>query len=178
MRKACFWLAAPLRKSLVRSEDAVRVFLLCMCCVAPAARRYHMSNTSARRTYKSRAASVWRCGHLRGLWGFAHGEQPEDLDGRFEPQMHLVALGNSTPEFCLSWLGFAPCHIRHITSHRMASKESLTQKWLRQNIQPYLHADRVFSDVDVTLARFSSLRPKTDVYSSVSAFFPVAFHLT
>jgi hypothetical protein len=68
--------------------------------------------------------------------------------------------------------------MRHKSVHRMASKESLTQKWLRQNIQPYLHPDRVFSDVDVTLARFSSLRPKTDVYSSVSAFFPVAFYLT
>jgi hypothetical protein len=43
----------------------------------------------------------------------------------------------------------------------------LTQKWLRQNLQPYSHKERVYIDVDATLIRFSTLRPKSDVYSSV-----------
>ncbi|KAF8628460.1 hypothetical protein AX15_003972 [Amanita polypyramis BW_CC] len=47
----------------------------------------------------------------------------------------------------------------------MAISESLTQKWLRQNVQTYLHKDRVFFDIDAALARFGSLRPKTDVYT-------------
>jgi hypothetical protein len=49
----------------------------------------------------------------------------------------------------------------------MSIAESLTQKWLRQNIHPYPHKDRVYSDVDAVLSRFPTLRPKTDVYSSV-----------
>ncbi|KAF8894581.1 UEV domain-containing protein [Infundibulicybe gibba] len=43
--------------------------------------------------------------------------------------------------------------------------ESLTQKWLRQNSQPYTHKDRVYTDIDSVLARFQSLRPKSDVYT-------------
>ncbi|KAK2466951.1 hypothetical protein APHAL10511_001209 [Amanita phalloides] len=42
---------------------------------------------------------------------------------------------------------------------------SLTLRWLRQNAQPYLLPDRVFADIDAVLSRFSSLRPKTDVYT-------------
>lgn len=48
----------------------------------------------------------------------------------------------------------------------MSSAE--TQKWLRQNVNPYPQKDRVYADVDSALARFSTLRPKLDVYSSVT----------
>ncbi|RXW24155.1 hypothetical protein EST38_g1722 [Candolleomyces aberdarensis] len=47
----------------------------------------------------------------------------------------------------------------------MASKESLTQAWLRQNVQFYTSRDRVFADIDQALSRFPSLRPKSDVYT-------------
>ncbi|KAJ2916041.1 hypothetical protein MD484_g4373, partial [Candolleomyces efflorescens] len=43
--------------------------------------------------------------------------------------------------------------------------ESLTQAWLRQNVQFYASRDRVFADVDSALARFPALRPKSDVYT-------------
>jgi hypothetical protein len=45
---------------------------------------------------------------------------------------------------------------------------NLTQKWLRHNIATYDDRDRVFSDVDSTLSAYSTLRPKTDIYSSLS----------
>lgn len=45
--------------------------------------------------------------------------------------------------------------------------ESLTQKWLRQNVQTYAHKDTVYSHVDAVLNRYTTIRPKTDVYSSV-----------
>ncbi|KAK0210715.1 UEV domain-containing protein [Desarmillaria ectypa] len=41
---------------------------------------------------------------------------------------------------------------------------TLTQKWLRQNIQPYPSKERVYSDTDSALSRYPSLRPKSDVY--------------
>ncbi|KAH7916050.1 UEV domain-containing protein [Hygrophoropsis aurantiaca] len=44
------------------------------------------------------------------------------------------------------------------------SAESLTQKWLRQNVNSYPQRDRVYIDIDAALARFSTLRPKSDVY--------------
>jgi ESCRT-I complex subunit TSG101 len=47
------------------------------------------------------------------------------------------------------------------------SAESLTQRWLRQNVQPYQHRERVYTDVDAAITRFASLRPKSDVYSQV-----------
>ncbi|TFK42617.1 UEV domain-containing protein [Crucibulum laeve] len=47
----------------------------------------------------------------------------------------------------------------------MSSTESLTQKWLRQNVQPYPNHNRVYVDIDAALARFSTLRPKSDVYT-------------
>ena len=52
----------------------------------------------------------------------------------------------------------------------MSSLDSLnlTQKWLRHNIATYDDRDRVFSDVDSTLSTYSTLRPKTDIYSSLS----------
>ena len=50
----------------------------------------------------------------------------------------------------------------------MSSSESLTQKWLRQNIATYNDGNRVFIDVDSTLTLYPTLRPKTDVYSSVT----------
>ncbi|KAK7693592.1 hypothetical protein QCA50_003161 [Cerrena zonata] len=43
--------------------------------------------------------------------------------------------------------------------------ESLTQQWLRQNIQPYQHRDTVYAHVDSALTRYTTLRPKTDVYT-------------
>ncbi|KAK0459689.1 UEV domain-containing protein [Desarmillaria tabescens] len=42
---------------------------------------------------------------------------------------------------------------------------TLTQKWLRQNIQPYSSKERVYSDTDAALSRYPSLRPKSDVYT-------------
>ncbi|KAL6300171.1 UEV domain-containing protein [Sparassis latifolia] len=42
---------------------------------------------------------------------------------------------------------------------------SLMHRWLRQNIQPYAHQDVVFPDVAAALARYPTLRPKTDVYT-------------
>jgi hypothetical protein len=50
----------------------------------------------------------------------------------------------------------------------MSSSETLTQKWLRQNIAAYNDGNRVFADVDATLSLYPTLRPKTDVYSSVT----------
>ncbi len=49
-----------------------------------------------------------------------------------------------------------------------STTESLTQKWLRQNIQTYVQPDAVYAHVDAVLARYQSIRPKTDVYSSVT----------
>ncbi|OJA21592.1 hypothetical protein AZE42_01678 [Rhizopogon vesiculosus] len=45
------------------------------------------------------------------------------------------------------------------------SAESLTQRWLRQNVTSYPNKDRVFADFHTALSRFSSLRPKSDVYT-------------
>ncbi|KAI9458482.1 UEV domain-containing protein [Russula earlei] len=47
----------------------------------------------------------------------------------------------------------------------MSSSESLTQKWLRQNVATYNEPSRVFTDVDSTLTLYPTLRPKTDVYT-------------
>ena len=43
--------------------------------------------------------------------------------------------------------------------------ESLTQRWLRQNTAVYDAPDTVYAHVDAALARFPTVRPKTDVYS-------------
>ncbi|KIY64936.1 UEV-domain-containing protein [Cylindrobasidium torrendii FP15055 ss-10] len=42
---------------------------------------------------------------------------------------------------------------------------TLTQKWLQQNVQAYPHPDRVYADVDASLARFPTLRIKSDAYT-------------
>ncbi|EDR14818.1 uncharacterized protein LACBIDRAFT_305951 [Laccaria bicolor S238N-H82] len=42
---------------------------------------------------------------------------------------------------------------------------TLTQKWLRQNLHSYSQKDRVYSDIDAALARFQTLRPKSDIYT-------------
>ncbi|KAI1795953.1 UEV-domain-containing protein [Ganoderma leucocontextum] len=47
----------------------------------------------------------------------------------------------------------------------MSKAESLTHRWLRQNIQPYAHPDVVFTHVDAVLLRQPAIRPKTDVYT-------------
>jgi hypothetical protein len=49
-----------------------------------------------------------------------------------------------------------------------SDSESLTQKWLRQNVAAYNDGNRVFADVDSTLSLYPTLRPKTDVYSLVT----------
>lgn len=54
----------------------------------------------------------------------------------------------------------------HSALLRTMSNASLVQSWLRQNISTYQHQDRLFADVDATLSRFPTLRPKTDVYSA------------
>ncbi|KAH8099475.1 UEV domain-containing protein [Cristinia sonorae] len=43
--------------------------------------------------------------------------------------------------------------------------ESLTNKWLRQNIHLYTNKDTVFAHVDAALSRFTTIRPKTDIYT-------------
>ncbi|KAG2368509.1 UEV domain-containing protein [Suillus spraguei] len=45
------------------------------------------------------------------------------------------------------------------------STESLTQRWLRQNVTSYAQKDRVLLDFDTALTRFTTLRPKSDVYT-------------
>ncbi|KAF4614691.1 hypothetical protein D9613_003029 [Agrocybe pediades] len=47
----------------------------------------------------------------------------------------------------------------------MSSSLSLTQKWLQQAAQPYPNHARVYADIDAVLARFSTFRPKSDVYT-------------
>ncbi|KAM5535230.1 hypothetical protein V8D89_011166 [Ganoderma adspersum] len=47
----------------------------------------------------------------------------------------------------------------------MSKPESLTHRWLRQNIQPYAQPDVVFTHVDAILTRHPTIRPKTDVYT-------------
>ncbi|CAE6460149.1 unnamed protein product [Rhizoctonia solani] len=42
---------------------------------------------------------------------------------------------------------------------------SLTQKWLKQVLGPYPQKDQIYNDVDATLAAYSTLRPKNDVYT-------------
>ena len=45
-------------------------------------------------------------------------------------------------------------------------QESLTQQWLRQTVAVYANKDRAYLDVDAVLARYPTLRPKTEVYSA------------
>ncbi|TFK92396.1 UEV-domain-containing protein [Polyporus arcularius HHB13444] len=47
----------------------------------------------------------------------------------------------------------------------MSKTDSLTHKWLRQNVQPYASPDAVFNHVDAVLSRHPTIRPKTDVYT-------------
>ncbi|KAB5596449.1 hypothetical protein CTheo_86 [Ceratobasidium theobromae] len=42
---------------------------------------------------------------------------------------------------------------------------SLTQKWLKQVLAPYPQRDQIYIDVDSTLATYSTLKPKNDVYT-------------
>ena len=53
---------------------------------------------------------------------------------------------------------------------------SLTHKWLRDAVQPYPDAQRVFAHVDALLTKFQALRPKSDVYSARFVFLPTAKH--
>ncbi|KAI0670462.1 UEV domain-containing protein [Trametes maxima] len=47
----------------------------------------------------------------------------------------------------------------------MSKSESLTQRWLRQNVQTYPNSDLVYAHTDALLARHPTIRPKTDVYT-------------
>ncbi|TFK76483.1 UEV-domain-containing protein [Pluteus cervinus] len=47
----------------------------------------------------------------------------------------------------------------------MASADSLTTKWLRQNSLAYPDRDRVCADIDHVLAAFQNIRPKSDIYT-------------
>ncbi|EIW60466.1 UEV-domain-containing protein [Trametes versicolor FP-101664 SS1] len=47
----------------------------------------------------------------------------------------------------------------------MSKSESITQKWLRQNVQTYPNPDLVYAHADAVLARHPTIRPKTDVYT-------------
>ncbi|KAF9820217.1 hypothetical protein IEO21_01650 [Rhodonia placenta] len=47
----------------------------------------------------------------------------------------------------------------------MGSQDSLTHRWLRHNIQSYPAHDIVFAHSDAVLARYPTVRPKTDVYT-------------
>ncbi|TFK54922.1 UEV-domain-containing protein [Heliocybe sulcata] len=70
----------------------------------------------------------------------------------------------------------------------MNNAETLTQKWLRQNIQSYARGDRVYADVNAVLSRFPTIRPKTDVYTfddgrtqlllCIHGLLPIAFRQT
>ena len=50
----------------------------------------------------------------------------------------------------------------------MSSKsESVVQKWLRENVQTYPNSNIVYAHTDAALTTHPTIRPKTDVYSSV-----------
>lgn len=49
------------------------------------------------------------------------------------------------------------------------------ERWLREQAGPYEERERVCVDVETALARFPALRPKSDVYSMFTPFFPL-FH--
>jgi ESCRT-I complex subunit TSG101 len=51
-----------------------------------------------------------------------------------------------------------------------SSSLTLTQKWLKQNTTFYSNPDRVYADADAILNSYSTLRPKTDVYSTDLAY--------
>ncbi|OBZ75308.1 hypothetical protein A0H81_04396 [Grifola frondosa] len=75
-----------------------------------------------------------------------------------------------------------------VCANENSMNESLTHKWLRQNIQPYPNRDIVFFDVDAVLARHPTIRPKTDVYIyddgrtqlllCLHGLLPISFHGT
>lgn len=173
MRKARFRLVAPLRKSLVRSGTRCANVLILQ--VLHSARchlqRRDGASGALRTGRRLRVAAT--------LSGFRIRRRVRVSRWQIAPQIPSGCIGQLNPRILSTRIGFAP-FLSHLSRslHRMTSKESLTQKWLRQNAQPYLQADRVFTDIDATLARFSSLRPKTDVYSSVFEFLPYVFHLT
>ncbi|KAH9854147.1 UEV-domain-containing protein [Lenzites betulinus] len=47
----------------------------------------------------------------------------------------------------------------------MSKGDSLTQRWLRQNVQTYPNPDLVYGHADAVLLRHPTIRPKTDVYT-------------
>lgn len=54
---------------------------------------------------------------------------------------------------------------RAVPLPEMSAAESPTIRWLRQNVGSYPNKDRIFLDAEAALARFATLRPKSDVYS-------------
>ena len=45
------------------------------------------------------------------------------------------------------------------------SSLTLTQKWLQENISQYKNFNRLYIDIDISLNKYPSLRPKSDIYS-------------
>lgn len=70
----------------------------------------------------------------------------------------LQMVGGTPDEW---WLG------RDYVRQGSCAMSTTTQKWLANNVQAYANSDRVYADVDAALRRFPTLRPKSDVYSSV-----------
>jgi hypothetical protein len=87
-----------------------------------------------------------------------------------EPVPQLCGGLDGRDERHSAWLcSPAACSGRHSDLSWLAPtspmSESLTQKWLRQNVGSYANSDRVYSDIDASLLRFATLRPKRDIYT-------------
>lgn len=46
------------------------------------------------------------------------------------------------------------------------NSQSLIRRWLVENVQLYAQRDRVLADIEAVLARFNTLRPKSDEHSN------------
>ncbi|KAG6879518.1 hypothetical protein C0992_001851 [Termitomyces sp. T32_za158] len=58
------------------------------------------------------------------------------------------------------------------------SSQSLTQKWLRHNVQSYPNPDRVYTDIDLVLSRYNSLPyddGRTQLLLCVYGLLPISF---
>ncbi len=54
------------------------------------------------------------------------------------------------------------------SDHLMSAtnSQSLIHRWLLQNVQLYAQRDRVLADIEAVLARFNTIRPKSDEHSN------------
>ena len=100
----------------------------------------------------NRAMPKGKLGPSATPWGSGHGTTPTPKPA--SPPLQSVKLLRPPLDIA--------------SGQTMSSFETLTQKWLRQNISAYNDGNRVFADIDATLSLYPTLRPKTDVYSSVS----------